>query len=268
MLWGIAVVIKHLRKGRKALNVIKAMRFTPISKNHVLIERVREIATRTVWKDLCDGVYGMSVNQEISITPKGDSLKLDCRLRDDGQDLPRPVGFKEKIQLVSRSFVLKRIHYNSEDGLEAFYAKTIDARIVRHFRNRKEKRSESGWIFCVLGKTQYPGRLIVHPRFTGSAKILVNLAYKVANITPVHVKGLLPEFEELFEVESGFVDEKVPFLDERSQLQILQWQNAFTQDTKLTLDREGVWLSGSSWPEPDKFKALVSLCYSLFDKNF
>ncbi|HDM76993.1 MAG TPA: hypothetical protein ENG51_11050 [Deltaproteobacteria bacterium] len=267
MLWGIVLIINHLRKSKKALQVLKAMQFEPLSNNPGIAERIKDIVVNTVCKNFTTQMDALRGNSESSISAKNIVLKFEYNSEAGRHNLPRPIGFRERIQLISRTFTLKKIYYKANGSVESFYAETVDAETVRHFRNRREKRSNSGWILCVSGNTGYSGRLTIHPKFSGSAKVLMTLAYKIADIEPISAQGLLPEFEEYFGVKVESLDREVHSLDEKSQLKILPLKDSFLQDTKLVLDPRGVWLLGSSWPDPDKFKSLVLLCYALVHVN-
>ncbi len=263
MLWGFFVVINHLRKKNRVRKVLNEVGFRPISGNLAICERVKEIALRTVCRDLWDGSVTGEANSTLNVDVKDNSIKIEQSLQPDDSVLPRPIGFKEKIRLLSRAFVLKKIQYSSDNNIEAFYAETLDTEIIKFFRNRKEKRSSGGWVLCVSGKTKYPVKMIVRPKFTGSAKLLVNLAHKIADVKPVSAGGLLPKFVEAFEVSVGCFDGELPKIDTDTQLKILDARDFFPQQTTLTLSPDGLWLSGSIWPDLDKFKKLVSFCYSL-----
>ncbi len=263
ILWAVLFVLSHLSKKIKARGVLAKMQFEPTRNNPLLLEKVKEAALNTVYRNLAGTVDEFPANDGIKTIIKKGRIRIEYNTRAPEQNLPRPIGLKERIQVVARSVTLKTIYYKKDEDREAFYAETVDSKTTRRFRNRKERTSISGWIVCLPADTRYSTTFTVHPRYRGATKVLMNLAFRIAHVSPVRPAGLLPEFSESFDVQISDFDGEVPSLDEESQTKILSFSDSFCEDTNLTLAPNGVWLSGSTWPGPENFTNLITLCFSL-----
>lgn len=258
MLWAVLFVFFHVMKKAKAGKALKSMKFEPARDNPVYLERVKENALNTVYRD-----FLFPCNGSIKTTVKKGKIRISCSAETPREDLPRPIGLKERVQIVGRSVTLRKIYYRKYGDMEAFYAQIVDSKTTRRFRNRRDHSSYHGWILCVCCNTGYSSTFTVHPKFHGTAKILRGLAFKIAHVNPVCPAGLLPAFSRHFDMGISGFDGGIPSLDEDSQNKILSFKESFCEDTRLTLDPAGVWLSRTVWPEPGEFTRLATLCYSL-----
>ena len=94
----------------------------------------------------------------------------------------------------------------------------------------------------------------------------MDMAYKIAQIRPAGVNDLLPEFNETFEVMSKDIPGSMPLLGNDAQRLILEYKDYMPEGLKLSVNREGVWLSCEDWLDKEQAVQMVKLCDELLQK--
>ena len=91
----------------------------------------------------------------------------------------------------------------------------------------------------------------------------MNMAFKMAQIKPVNIEGLLPEFGEEFEVMSAGIPDTQPMLSKNLQHQILKYKEYMPEGLKLSWNGEGIWITGEEWLNKSQTEQMVKLCDDL-----
>lgn len=87
----------------------------------------------------------------------------------------------------------------------------------------------------------------------------MNIAFRMAHIRPASVRGLLPEFNEEFEVMSADIPNSQPLLGKQLQRVILKYKDYMPQGLKLLLNSEGIWMTGEEWLNKKQTEQMVKL---------
>ncbi len=266
MIWGIVLVIRQLGKKRRFLKAIKSMGFAPVNDNRKIIEEIKNIFANTLSISFIRRVNENPREKLINYQIKGERISVTYKIpATEYRDIPRPVGLRETIQIVERKMVLSKLHFMQGDS-KAFFAQTDDIETIRCFQEIKpinQKRSTVGWIICFSARTNYASTIIIYKRFTGHKKLLLNIAFKMANVKPEGARGLLPDFKNEFEVQLAEISNSQPIIDESTQQIILGYKRCFPEGVKLHLGNGGIWITGEEWLETKQVMCLIKLCNEL-----
>jgi len=263
MLWGVVVVIKYLRKKTECVGSLKRLGFVRADDNRGIMLQVRDISMKTIWRDFSsrvdehprkDLLKTAIIKGKISITYEIPKQKY--------RKLPRAVGLKGMIQIIKREMVLSKILFRTTVG-EAFYARTNDTETIRAYKPRRRVRSIVGWVLCFPGKTAYASTFSIRRKFTGHKKLLMRMAFKMAQVKPAGIEGLLPEFTEEFEVMSADIPNSRSLVGKQFQRVVLKYKDYMPEGVKLNLNDEGIWMTGEEWLNKKQAEQMVKLCDQL-----
>ncbi len=264
MVWCGVLVVRSLGKRRSALRALRSAGFEKVSGGpRERREQIKNLALNTLCSRLAASVDPHPRNELLRISEEGGTIRFSYHLpEDEHRPLSRAVGLRERVQIVGRDLVLKRILHRPEGG-GAFYAETKNTETVRAHRPAKRIRSTSGWALCFAGDTRCASTVTIHTRLTGHRGLLVGMAFKLAGIRPAPPEGLVPEFAAAFEVlVSGDPSAGAP-LDEQVQRTILASGALVPEGLQLHINPHGVWLTAEEWPDGERMKRMVRLCDEL-----
>ncbi len=264
MLWGVVVVIKHLRKKNKSVNRLKQMGFIEIDDPGAILQ-VRNIAINTLWQNFSFRVDEQPRRELLKIAHNTKELSVTYEIpRDEYRRLPRATGLKEMIQIVNRKMVLSKILFRSGKR-KAFYAKTKDTETIRAFKPRTRIKSTIGWAICFAGKNDCKYTCTIHRKFTGHKKFLMDMALRMAQLKPVPVNGMLAEFDEEFDIKFSHLPDSQCMLEGKYQRIILKYKEYIPEGLKLSINNEGVWITGEEWLDKEQTVQMIKLCDELLD---
>ncbi len=262
MLWGIIFIFRSLGKRKRALKALREMHFESVSNNFGALEAIKEMCLKSAYRTFAKTVDAVSVRDAVRTSIRKNKILIDYTTQSEQRDFSMNIGLKEPIQIIRRKLVLSNLLLRP-NGAPSFYAETSDTKTIRAYKPRKRIQSTTGWILCFPANMQLNSTIIVQPRFSGSAKFLMNVALKIAHLRPVSARCLLPEFESEFETMVANFQDEEPSLDTDIQVKILQFKDAFREGFQLHLDPAGVWITGSTWPDGENMKMLAILCGEL-----
>lgn len=259
MLWGVITVIRHLGKKTESVSSLKRLGFTPVKNNMGIMLQIKDILMKTLWHDFSLRVDEHPRQEFLKTAINNGKISITYEIpRQEYHKLPRATGIKEKIQVIKREMVLNNILYKTIDG-SAFYAQTKDTEKIRSYKPRTRVQCTTGWVICLAGRNIHP-QFTIYKKFTGHRKLLMNMAFKMAQIKPAGREGLLPEFNEEFEVLSANIPNSQPILGKNLQRQIIKYKKHMIEGLKLFVNSEGIWMTSEEWLNKRQTEQMVSLC--------
>lgn len=265
MLWGLVFLIQHLRRKTRAIKALHTMGFTPVMNHSGQLERITAMAMGSVYRNFANRVDTDPQPNLLKATQGKHFIRIEYTTKEAHRDLHRATGMKEEIQIIKRVVKLKKVLNHPGANPEPFYANTTDSETIRAFKPRQRIQSTSGWVLCFPTNTQYTSTMTIHRKFTGSSRMLMNLAFAITKVKPAFIDGLLPEFEKEFDLSQNQTPDETSFLSESVQREILRLGKGLKEEYNLVLDPRGVWLSGTVWPKGKEVNGLVSLCETLIN---
>lgn len=263
MLWGLVFVIKQLGKKNKSVKVLRNLGFTQFKGEPGMMHQVRDIAMKTLWRNFSSLVDEHPREELLRTEINKTTISITYEIpKQEYQTLPRATGLKEMIQVIKRKMVLSKILFKP-DGEGAFYAQTNDTETIRAFKPRTRIKSSNGWVLCFASKNAHAPTFTIYKKFSGHRKFLMDMAFKMAQIRPAGVEGLLPEFSEEFEVMSTDIPNRQIPLGEELQRLILKYKDSMPQGLKLFVNSEGIWMSGEEWLDKKQTEGMIKLCDEL-----
>lgn len=259
MVWGIIFVIKSLGKRKKSLRALRSMGFERADRRPERIRKAAHLCLQTLGRYFARRVEPNPRKELFQVAADNKKIRLIYNIpKNEYRSLPRATGIRESIQITGRKFTLSRILFQSAGG-GAFYAETNDTETLRAFKPRKRVHSTIGWVLCFSAAAKYPSTIAIYRKFTGHQKIFMKLALNIAKVRPVALKGILPDFNDAFEVNRLEMSGSEPVLGEELQQTILAYKDFMPQATKLFLNPKGVWFTGEVWPNGRQMGQMVKL---------
>ena len=255
--WGIIVVIRHLSKKRNTIKILRSFQYEPIGNNPKELDKIKDISLQTVCKRFGERVESNPQSQRLVALIKNKKIRINYKIpKTEYRKLARTMGVREQIQIIGRKFTINKILYKSN----SFYAHTIDAEIIRAYKPRRQIRSITGWILCFSSPTNFPCEIIVNRKFTGYKKMFISMAYKITNVHPTQIQGLMANFSREFDVNIGKMLQKNISLSEEIQNLLLRFKDFIPQEVKLFFSPNGVWISSEISIDATQMKNIVKLC--------
>lgn len=260
---GIIFVLKHLSRRSGIIKSLQMSGFNPAENNPGALERMKSDFSQKVYKDLVSSSDATGGTALLETTLRKKSIYIEYKPKESPVDLPRASGSREGGGIIKKSVTIKKRFYRSSGYVQSYYAEVSDSITSRKY-NSVSTRVVKKWILVFLKKTPYTVKFTISPRSTGWKKMMVDAALALAKAERQTIQGLLPEFEEKFEVSAYTIEKNISF-PENIQKKILSFQDcAGGEDIKLILDPEGVWITSSVWPKStSQFKRMISLCNEL-----
>ncbi len=259
MLWGIIVVIKSVGKRRTSLRALRSMGFEKAANRPELIRKIEPLCLQTLGRFFSKRVEPNPRKELFQVSSNNKKLFLVYNIpKNEYRSLPRATGVREIIQITGRKLTLSRILFRSA-GREAFYAETNDTETIRAYKPRKRTKSIIGWVLCFSADEKFNTSIVIHRKFTGHRKFLMNLALNIAKVRPVVPKDILPEFSDAFEVNLPEPLGSKPVLGKQLQQIILAYKDFMPQGTKLFINQKGIWFTGEEWPARRQMEQMLKL---------
>jgi len=263
VLWGVVFVIISLSKRSQSVACLKSLGFKKTDNDKRLMQAVSNIAIKTLWENFSDGMGSSQRDKQVTISINRSRISISYSIPpSDQQTLPRATGLKEMIQLTERKMTLHHIRFRDMDG-KAFYAQTDDTKTIRAYQPKTRKESTVGWALCFACATNSASSVCIYKKFTGHRKLLVDMAFRIAQIRPLRREGLIPEFAEEFEIMSASTSNAEPLLDNRIQSLLLKYKRHIPEGLKIFINKEGLWMTGEEWLSKSQMKNIVKLCDEL-----
>lgn len=264
-LTGVIFVLRHLMRKPRTISSLKAMRFNPVKNNPALLQYIGNSLSRKIYKDIAKSIDTSGGPSSLNIIFGKKHIHIECVGKEPTVKIARPIGMRSKGQVLKKSITLKNLFYRTSGGIEACFAQVTNSRKIKSF-GKTETRTDYGWILAMFKETSHPVTINIRPKFTGWKKGLVNTALALAQIERKTMRGLLPEFEEMFDVSAETKDENF-CISKDIQNKILSFRDAFyDEQINIFLDPSGVWISSPLWAKKaSQFTRLASLCEELIN---
>ena len=261
MLWGLSWLVGALNRRRAARRLLRRKGYNSPGTDQAAIQKIRRIASDLIYSD---------IGRMVDATPRGDLIRTTSgkgyiRLEYETADAPvhieRPIGVKGKIQMLRRRINLKKLLYDATEGIESCYFEYVDSLTHREYRGQKTN-CYRGWVFGVFSPSGVLSRVVIRRKQRGSSAILMKMAMKVAGVHPANPGGLLPAFEETYDIVSTEHGES-PSLGENTQRALISIAENLQGGETFTIDPQGAWVNADKWPKRKIFERLTELCREL-----
>ncbi len=262
---GIIFVTAALLRKPKTIRSLKAMRFHLIKNNPALLQYMGNSFSQKVYKDIAQSIDTGERPSSTNIAFGKKRIHIECLSKEPTVKISRPIGMRGKGQVLKKSITLKNLFYRTSGGIEACFAQVANSKKIRTF-GKTETRTNYGWILAMFKETSHPVTINIRPKFTGWKKGLVNTALKLAQIETKTMRGLLPEFEEAFDVSAATKEEGFS-ISKNIQTKVLSFRDAFyDEQINIFLDPAGAWISSPLWAKKAyQFTRLAALCEELIN---